>query len=122
MAKFALDELRVYGMSEELADRVWELVQGWDGFAKETVGKQIIRAGDSVGANIAEGYGRAPRADNQRFVRIARGSLYELRHFLRRAESRGLLTREIKQPIALLLKELLPALNAYLKSLGDHGE
>jgi S23 ribosomal protein. len=121
MGKFALDELRVYGMSEELADLVWDLVQGWDGFAKETVGKQMVRAGDSVGANIAEGCGRASRADNQRFVRIARGSLYELRHFLRRAEKRGLITREDKKPVALLMRELLPALNAYLKSLGDHG-
>ena len=121
MAKFALDDLRVYGMSEEVADLIWDLVQTWDSFAKETVGKQIVRAGDSVGANIAEGYGRASPGDNQRFVRMARGSLYEVRHFLRRAEKRGLLNAESKQPVAAVLTELLPALNAYLRSLGDHG-
>lgn len=121
MAKFALDDLRVYGMSEEVADLIWDLVKGWDSFAKDTVGKQLVRAGDSVGANIAEGYGRASPGDNQRFVRMARGSLYEVRHFLRRAEKRGLLNAEAKQPVASVLTELLPALNAYLRSLGDHG-
>lgn len=108
-------------MSEEVADLIWDLVKGWDSFAKDTVGKQIVRAGDSVGANIAEGYGRASPGDNQRFVRMVRGSLYEVRHFLRRAEKRGLLNADTKQPVAAVLTELLPALNAYLRSLGDHG-
>ncbi|HWZ94363.1 MAG TPA: four helix bundle protein [Opitutaceae bacterium] len=73
---------------------------------------------DSVGANIAEGYGRASPVDNQRFVRIARGSLYEVRHFLRRADKRGLLVKGQKQPLQTVLSGLLPALNAYLRSLG----
>jgi four helix bundle protein len=121
MAKLALEELRVYAMAEELADTVWAVVIGWDRFAKNTVGLQLVRAADSVGANIAEGYGRAARADHQRFIRMARGSLYETRHFLRRADKRKLLTREQRIPLLRLLKELPPALNAYLRSLGSHG-
>ena len=120
MATFALDELRVYAMAEELADLVWDAVDGWEAFAKSTVGRQLVRAADSVGANIAEGYGRAAPGDHQRFVRIARGSLYETRHFLRRADKRRLLTKEQKAPLRRVLKELLPALNAYLRSLGAH--
>ncbi|MEO7414263.1 MAG: four helix bundle protein [Opitutaceae bacterium] len=120
MAKFALDELRVYAMAEELADLVWDVVATWEPFAKTTVGHQLVRAADSVGANIAEGYGRASPADHQRFVRTARGSLYEVRHFLRRSDQRGLLSKEQKAPMQVLLKELLPALNAYLRSLGSH--
>lgn len=120
MAKFALDDLRVYAMAEELADLVWDLVKHWEPFAKTTTGHQLVRAADSVGANIAEGYGRASPADHQRFIRTARGSLYEVRHFLRRADKRTLLVKEQKKPLQLLLKELPPALNAYLRSLG-HG-
>lgn len=120
MAKFALDDLRVYAMAEELADLVWELVGPWESFAKSTVGNQLVRAADSVGANIAAGYGRASPADHQRFVRTAPGSLYEVRHFLRRADKRKLLGGGQKIPLQELLKELLPALNAYLRSLG-HG-
>jgi four helix bundle protein len=107
-------------MAEELADRVWEVVGPWEGFAKRTVGQQLVRAADSVGANIAEGYGRAAPVDHQRFIRIARGSLYEVRHFLRRADKRQLLPREQKAPLRAVMKELLPALNAYLRSL-SHG-
>jgi four helix bundle protein len=120
MAKFALDELRVYLLAEELADLVWPMVADWGPFAKSTVGHQLVRAADSVGANIAEGYGRASPLDHQRFVRTARGSLYEVRHFLRRSDNRRLLTPEQKKNLQTVLHELLPALNAYLRSLGTH--
>ena len=118
MAKFLLEELRIYGMAEDLADLIWEVVTSWEPFAKSTVGYQLTRAADSVGANIAEGYGRASPVDNQHFVRMARGSLYEVRYFLRRADKRGLLAKGQKQPLQTVLSGLLPALNAYLRSLG----
>jgi four helix bundle protein len=123
MPKFALESLKVYTMSEELADLVWNTTIRWDSFARSTIGHQIVRAADSVGANIAEGYGRASPPDHRRFVRTARGSLYETRHFLRRADKRGLLPREQKLPLQVLMKNLLPALNGYLRSLGaqSHG-
>lgn len=120
MAEFALESLRVYAMAEELADRVWPLVADWDYFTKSTLGHQLVRAADSVGANIAEGYGRASPADHLRFIRTARGSLYEVRHFLRRAEFRQLINPDQKAPLQRLLNELLPALNAYLRSLRVH--
>ena len=55
-----------------------------------------------------------------RFIRTARGSLYEVRHFLRRAEFRQLINPDQKAPLQRLLHELLPALNAYLRSLRVH--
>ena len=121
MPKFALESLKVYAMSEDLADLVWNIVTTWDPFPKSTIGYQIVRAADSVGANIAEGYGRASPDDHKRFIRIARGSLYETRHFLRRADKRGLLTRDQKVPLHAVMQNLLPALNGYLRSLGSHG-
>src|SRR5438132_11127204 len=84
------EELRVYQMAEKLADEIWRVVRKWDYFARDTVGKQMVRAADSIGANIAEGTGRGSFKDNRRFVRTARGSLYETRHGLRRAYIRDL--------------------------------
>jgi four helix bundle protein len=113
-----LEELRVYQLAEDISDRIWEICLSWDFFAKDTVGKQLVRAADSIGANIAEGYGRGGYAENRQFVRIARGSLSEVRHFLRRADQRKLITPAQKKAIQPLMAELSPKLTAYLKSIG----
>ncbi len=118
MSANTFEKLRVYQLSEELADSIWDIVESWRPLARDTVGRQIIRSADSVGANIAEGYGRGSFQDNKRFVRIARGSLYESRHWLRRAFRRKLLTQEQIDSLKVLIDNLGPQLNAYLKSIG----
>ncbi len=85
MEKTNFEKLRVYKLAEALADNIWMVVLNWDYLAKNTVGKQLIRAADSIGANLAEGTGRGTSLDNRRFIRMARGSLYETKHWLRRA-------------------------------------
>jgi four helix bundle protein len=50
-----LDELRVYQLAMDVGERVWEAVDGWSYFAKDTVGKQLVKAADSVAANLSEG-------------------------------------------------------------------
>ena len=42
-------DLRVYRLAEELADWIWSAVQGWPVIGRDTVGKQVIRAADSIG-------------------------------------------------------------------------
>jgi four helix bundle protein len=80
MASHGFEQLQVYQLAERLADDVWYLVLAWPRLAQDTVGKQLIRACDSIGANIAEGSGKGTYADNRRYVRVARGSLCESRH------------------------------------------
>jgi four helix bundle protein len=111
-------DLEVYKLAEELADAVWEIVRKWDVLARDTVGKQLIRAADSIGANIAEGSGRASPSDTRRFLRIARGSLLETQHWLRRAFRRKLLTADQTTALQTTMDKLPPKLNAYLKSIG----
>jgi four helix bundle protein len=110
-------DLHVYRLSEKLADAIWKTVKEWEPLAKNTIGKQIIRSADSIGANIAEGVGRGTSGDNQRFVRIARGSLYETQHWLRRAYSRHLLTSDQLDTLKPIIDELAPRLNSYLNSI-----
>ena len=118
MAKSNFENLRVYQLSEKLADQIWSIVLTWNVLARDTVGKQLIRAADSVGANIAEGTGRGTFVDNRRFVRIARGSLNETQHWLRRAYKRRLLSSKQISTVKPLVDELAPKLNAYLNSIG----
>jgi len=118
MASRGFEHLDVYRLSEDLADCIWDIVIRWDDFAKQTVGGQVVRAADSIGANIAEGTGRGTYKDNCRFARIGRGSLNETRHFLRRAFRRGLITEGQTAAIQPIVSELGPRLNAYIKSIG----
>jgi len=118
MASTDFENLEVYRLAERIADEIWTLVMAWDSFAKSTIGSQIVRAADSIGANIAEGCGRGSHADNKRFVRTARGSLNETRHWLRRAYQRGLLSPTEVNRLKPLIRELGPRLNAYLNSIG----
>ena len=118
MERTNFEKLRVYRLSEKLADELWKIVMPWGYFERDTVGKQLVRAGDSIGANIVEGTGRGTFLDNRRFVRMARGSLNETKHWLRRAHRRDLLTTGQTTSLKPMIDELAPMLNAYLKSIG----
>jgi four helix bundle protein len=118
MPSLRFQDLKVYQLAEELADAVWAIVEKWNNFARDTVGKQLVRAADSIGANIAEGAGKGTFNDNRRFVRIARGSFNEAQHWLRRAFRRKLLTTEQVSKLQGLVENLGPKLNAYLRSIG----
>jgi four helix bundle protein len=80
-----LTDLRIFQDAEALAHSVWKIVKPWDHFARRTVGEQLVRSADSVGANIAESYGGYHYGDRIRFLYYARGSLYETRFWLRQA-------------------------------------
>ena len=118
MSKTNFMNLRVYQLSEVLADEIWDIVVNWNYFEKETVGKQLVKAADSIGANISEGTGRGSFQDNRRFVKIARGSLNETQHWLRRAYKRDLLKEKEVNRLKPIVDELAPKLNPYLKSIG----
>jgi four helix bundle protein len=118
MARSAFETLDVYKLSERIADEVWRVVLRWDHFSRDTVGKQLVRAADSIGANIAEGHGRSSDVDHRRFIKIARGSLIETAHFLRRAYRRDLLKASQIEKLKPMFEELAPRLNAYLRGIG----
>lgn len=111
-----VEDLDIYRLAELISDRLWDIVYSWPKLAQDTLGSQSIRAADSIGANIAEGAGRGSAADNRRYLRIARGSLLELRFWLRRAYHRKLLSNDDTQILKDQLDRLAPMLNAYIRS------
>src|SRR3990170_2166866 len=72
-----LNDVQPYKTALKLSNYVWEIVIRWDYFTKDTVGKQFVKAVDSISANIAEGFGRYSKKDNIKFFRYSFGSLYE---------------------------------------------
>jgi len=105
-------------LAEELADAVWDEVLSWSPFPRDTLGRQLVDAADSVRGNIAEGYGRYHYRDNRQFQYYARGSLFEARHWLRRARKRDLLSNDRFNELAARVEALAPQLNAYIRTLG----
>ena len=79
---------------------------------------KLCEAPRVIGANIAEGTGRHDFQDNRHIVKIARGSLNETQHFLRRAFKRKLLTPADVKKIKPLVDNLGPQLTSYWKSIG----
>jgi four helix bundle protein len=67
MSKSKFEDLEIYRLAEKLSDIIWEIVIKWDYLPKRTIGSQYVKASDSVGANISEGYGRGSFADRARF-------------------------------------------------------
>jgi four helix bundle protein len=117
-----LDEFNVYNLSLELADEVWKLVQKWNYFEKDTIGKQLVRAVDSISANLSEGLGRYHFKESKNFGYYARGSLFETKTWLVKAKNRELWSEEIFNNLISKLDVLGKRLNTYIKSIGDVSE
>lgn len=116
-----VEDLRVYQIAEEIADKIWDICDKWGVFAKKTVGEQFVTAGDSIGANIAEGFGRYHYKENIKFLYYSRGSLQETIFWLKRSLKRGLITDKDYKEVDTLCRNLYPQLNAYIKSIGRQG-
>lgn len=105
-------DLVAYRRAVALADYLHAAVAGWPRDFRWTIGRQLLRAVESVGANIAEGAGRWHPKDKMHFFVIARGSLNETEHWITRARTLGLLdksaiqqVREVARPLNGLIKK-----------------
>ena len=113
----SFEDLRVLREAETVADAIWRQVVQWDSFARRVVGEQMARAADSVGANIAEAFGRFHYGEKLRFLYYARGSLFETKYWLNRALARSLMASDLVQDYAARLTTLARQLNAFANSL-----
>lgn len=113
-----LEELRVYQLSMKLAEDVWDIVIKWDYFAKDTIGKQLIRSADSVAANLSEGFGRFFYKEERQFCYYSRGSLYETKTWLTKASNRKLITNEEFEKFMIEINDIGVKLNNYINSIG----
>ena len=109
-------ELDVYRLAEDLSDLIWHAYDGWPPKAQHTLGLQVIRAGDSIAANIAEGYGRYTPADRRKFYLYARGSFEETKAWLRKAIRRDVIGADEVVSYRTLVDALGPKLNAFINS------
>lgn len=111
------EDLKILRSAEEISDSIWKRVVEWDDFAKDVVGKQIAKSADSIGANIAESFGRFNYGEKLQFLYYARGSLFETKYWLNRTKTRGLLHSNEVQVYVDNLTGLARQLNTFASGL-----
>ena len=112
-----LEKLKIYKMSRDLSRLVWDIYDAMNIENKILIGKQVVRSTDSIGANIAEGYGRYHYLDSVKFYYNARASHYEaIAHWLSLLYERCIVNNEEYQEILKISNELAPKLNSFISS------
>ena len=112
-----LEDLKVLQIAEVIADDIWQRVSVWDTFARDVVGGQLCRAADSIGANIAESFGRFNYGEKIQFLYYARGSLFETKYWLNRVLRRELMPAPSVQAHIEKMSDLARQLNLFVASL-----
>ena len=113
-----LEELDVYRVSMEIGDLIYEIVSSWNQFDKETLGKQLLRAVDSIALNISEGYGRFFYKENRNFCYYSRGSAKETFTAVEKAYRRKLINVGQYQMLNEKLTLYFRLSFYYIKSIG----
>jgi len=111
------EDLEVYKLSMDLSDKIWDFVIKWECFPKDTIGKQWVRAIDSVSANISEGFGRNTFKDQRSFYYFSRGSLCESKTWLEKARQRSLIDEENYNALLVDFNVLGIKLNNFINSV-----
>ena len=117
MKYIPLDEVEVYQKAMEIGEEIWNMVDSWNYFAKDTVGKQICRSADSIAANFSEGYGRFSFNERRHYCYISRGSLLETKTWLQKALNRKLVDEALYTRMLDNLKSCHLLLNKYIRSI-----
>lgn len=117
-----LGQLEIYKLSVKLSGEIWEIYISLTNDLKFNIGSQVIRSVDSIGANIAEGYGRFHYKDSLKFYYNARGSLWESKHWIYLLFQRELITKEKYESMLESLELLGKKLNGFINSMKEKND
>ena len=115
-----LKDLKIYELSREISRDAWIIHSGLSWQNKKLIDDQFIRAIDSIGANIAEGWGRFHFLDRNRFNYNARGSLTESRHWIELMIERNILPKEKGDALRFKIETLHIKLNRFIDSIKEN--
>ena len=101
----------------ELSEKIWNIYQAMPNNLKYNIGDQTLRSIDSIGANIAEGYGRFHYRDSMKFYYNARGSLWESKHWIYLLYKRSLIDKALFEEMMNYINTLGKKLNSFIESI-----
>ena len=111
-----LGDLEVYKTAIKISQECWSLYNKMDWQTKKIIGDQFIRSIDSMGANVAEGYGRYHYLDRIKFYYTSRGSLFEAKHWTFLLKTRKIITNQEYKYLLGNLEIFHRQLNKFIKS------
>ena len=117
-----LGKLEIYKLSLDLSKDTWEVYSSLSTDLKFNIGNQVIRSVDSIGANIAEGYGRFHYKDSMKFYYNDRGSLWESKHWVYLLSKRKLISNELYKKMLEDLELLGKKLNGFINSMKEKND
>ena len=112
-----LDKLEIYQLALKLSSNIWSIYEKLPKQLQFNIGDQALRSVDSIGANIAEGYGRYHYKDSIKFYYNARGSLWESKHWLFLLYKRGLMNKLLYDNMMSDINILGKKLNNFIESI-----
>ena len=114
-----LQKTPCYKEACDLGDKVWDVVMAWPFFAKDTIGKQLVRSADSISANIAEGFARESAKDKIKFYYYARASASEVIDWITKASKRELISTEVANQLLVQTQQLPKLINYQISYTKD---
>ena len=112
-----LENLEVYQLARKLSAIGWEMYEKLTWQDKKIMGDQFIESTDSIGANVAEGYGRYHWLDRIKFYYNSRASFFEARkHWLELMYERKKASKELYEAYCEASKRFLIKLNNFISS------
>ncbi len=111
-------ELIVWQKANELRKLIYKITAQFPADEKFNLTSQLRRASFSVGANIAEGFGRFHFKENTQYCRQARGSLEEVFDGILFAKEMNFMDNEAFNIAESLIDDCRKLLNAYIRSIG----
>lgn len=111
----SIENYDAYKVSFKLSNYVWNIIIHWGYIEKDTIGKQYVRAVDSISANIAEGFGRFSKKDKIRFYYYSLGSVLECKDWNNKCHERSLITPEEYHHIKSVLDRLPKEINQLIQ-------
>ena len=113
----SLNNLEVYILARKLSEIGWRIYQSLDWRTKKILGDQFIKAVDSVGANLAEGYGRFHYLDRIKFYYNSRASLIECNeHWIELLKERRKIGEKKYKEFKKIAQDLSVKLNNFINS------
>ncbi len=110
-------DLVAWQLGVRTAKEIYRVTEAFPKSEQYGITNQLRRAGVSVPSNIAEGYGRGTRQDYLRFLRIARGSVFEMDTQLLIAMELGYLDQDTHTSIEANLHECGRVLAGLIRSI-----